>query len=93
MTRLAEFAPYNPNALAGKLDDVAGKEVMVVDFRLAEGQFGEYAFVDLVQKDGQMVTVMTGAKAVLEALKAAKAADALPCEAVFVRKGRKWTIE
>lgn len=93
MTRLAEFLPYNINATASRLDDVAGKEVMVTDFRLEEGQYGEYAFVDLVGEDGQMVTVITGASAVLEALKAAKDAMALPCPAKFVRKGRKWIIE
>lgn len=93
MTRLAEFAPYNPNAVASRLEEFEGKEVMVLDFRLVDGQYGEFAFMDIMPEDGKVVTVITGAKAVLEALKGAKAAMALPCPARFVRKGRKWIIE
>ncbi|MEM3549362.1 MAG: hypothetical protein QXJ23_10210 [Thermofilum sp.] len=91
--RLADFAPFNPNAQAGRLDDIAGQEVMVADFRLQDGEFGEYAFVDVILQDGSMKTVITGAKAVLEALKGAKAANALPCPAVFVKAKRAWTVQ
>jgi hypothetical protein len=93
MARLADFAPYNPNAKAARLEDVEGQEVMVTDFRLVDGNYGEYAFVDMVKEDGTALTVITGARAILEALKAAKAAQALPLPAKFVRKKRAWTIE
>lgn len=91
--RLADFAPYNPNALAARLEDIAGQEVMVTDFRLQDGQFGEYVFLDVILQDGSMKTVITGAKAVVEALKGAKAANALPCPAVFVKSKRAWIVQ
>lgn len=93
MARLADFTTYNPNAMAVRLEDIADEEVDVVGFRLQNGAFGEYVFMDVVRKDGTMLTVLTGARAIVEALKKADEADAFPLPAKFVKFKRAWGIE
>lgn len=93
MTRLSEYGTQGLRQPAERLEDIQGQEVTVLDFRLASGQFGEYAFVDVVDELGNEHTVITGSFYVLDALKDAKAKNALPCQAKFVKSGRAWTIE
>ena len=93
MGRLTDYLPITASQQALRLDDILGQEVTVVDFRLATGSYGEYAFVDVGVPDRGTVSVMTGAAFVISALKAAKAANALPIPAKFVKRGRTWIVE
>lgn len=92
MTRLADFVPKPKESTAIRLEDLAGKEVMVVDFRVVEGKFGEFAFVDVMDEAGKVYTFISGARLILAALKAAREENALPCPAVFQKNGRYWTV-
>jgi len=91
--RLAQYGTIDRNAIAERLDDIADREVTILGFRVAEGDFGEYAFVDITDESGEKHTVMTGASFVLDALKDAQAKKAFPLNARFTKKGRTWVFE
>jgi len=93
MGRLSEFGTLDRSGRALRLDDIAGQEVTVCSFRLVEGQFGEYAFMDCTNEKDELLHVVTGAMFVLDALKDAQAKGALPINAMFVKSGRSWMIK
>jgi hypothetical protein len=93
MERLTKYLPERFSQKALRLEDIEGEEVVLVGARIANGQYGEYLFMDLQCADGKVITVMTGAQIVLESVKSALEHNALPLTARFVKKGRKWTIE
>jgi len=93
MARLADYLPATASQQALRLDDIVDKEVTVIDFRLATGSYGEYAFVDVAIPGKGTVPVITGATFVISALKAAKEANVLPIPAKFVKRGRTWIVK
>jgi hypothetical protein len=93
MARLSEFGTIDRSMRGKRLEDVAGIELVITDFRLTKGSFGEYAFVDCQDVDGEKFTLVTGATFVLDALKDAKTKNALPVTAKFVKSGRAWMFE
>jgi hypothetical protein len=93
MARLSEYGTIDRSTRGKRLEDVAGIELVITDFRLAKGSFGEYAFVDCQDVGGEKFTLVTGATFVLDALKDAKAKGGLPVSAKFVKSGRAWVFE
>lgn len=93
MPRLADFyneAAYPPHRL---LEDIADQDVTVLGARFQEGTWGDYAIVGVRLQDKSVVSVVTGASIVMEALHNAISANALPLPAIFTKQGRRWVIE
>ena len=93
MGRLSEYGTLDRTERALRLDEIADQDVTITDFRLAEGDFGEYAFINVTTETGENVTVITGGMFVIDALKDAKAQKAFPLQAKFHRSGRAWVFD
>jgi len=93
MGKLLDHAHKQAEGVPLRLDNIEGEPVTVTDVEFSSGSFGAYMTMKVVNKDGEVLDVMTGAKLVLDAIENAVDADALPCEATFVRRGRTWLIE
>ena len=93
MPRLVDHALKQAEGVPLRLPDIEGQEVTVTAVEFNAGSFGPYMTMTVVNKDGEIMEVMTGAKLVLDAIENAVEADALPCEARFFRRGNAWLIE
>ena len=93
MSRLVDHALKQAEGVPLRLENIEGQEVMVTEVTFSSGAFGSYMTMKVVDADGEILDIMTGAKLVLDAIENAVDADALPCEATFVRRGRTWLIE
>lgn len=93
MKRLKEFSTYNTYNEVISLDKIADTEVEVMAVRFREGKYGEYCFMDVKLENGNIVSVITGSKIIMEALQQANEAKALPVLAKFTKKGRAWIVE
>jgi len=93
MARLLDHAVKQAEGVPLRLGDIEGQEVVVQSVVFASGSFGPYMTMTVVNKDGEILDVMTGAKLVVDAIENAVDADALPCEAKFFRRGNAWLIE
>lgn len=93
MARLADFYKVPEYAPSKRLEDIGDQEVTVLAVRFRQGGWGEYAFVDVKLPDESVVSIITGASLVLEALHNAISANALPLPAVFTKQGRMWFIK
>lgn len=92
MNRLANYLPKTITKHSQSLEAVEGQELTLLGFRLVDGNYGPYAFIDAKDENGNSVIVRTGAFYVLQALEEAKNQNAFPCQAKFVRSGRTWII-
>lgn len=88
--KLQEYALKQAEGLPLRLDDIAGKSVVVQSVRWAVGNFGEYVIMTLENVEGEVQDVMTSAMLVLDALHNAEGAKAFPAEVTFVKHGRTW---
>lgn len=93
MARLVDHALKQAEGVPLRLEDIEGQEVTVTDVMFTSGAFGPYMTMTVVNAEGEALDVMTGAKLVVDAMENAVDADALPCEAKFVRRGRTWLVE
>jgi hypothetical protein len=75
------------------LDDIAGKEVHITEVEFKTGNFGPYAVMAIPDENGELQHVMTSAMLILDALENAVAAEALPLDATFKKRGRCWIVE
>ena len=91
--RLAAYGKLDRSATAMRLDDIADQEVTITGFRVVPGKFGDFAFIDVVDANGEERLVMSGGMFVLDALIDAKDGNAFPVRARFVKKGRAWIFE
>lgn len=96
ITRIGDLTGNRFSHLPRKtLEDVEGQDLLIMDFDLRQGQNGEYAIIACHDASNEDFVVVTGANAVLDALKRAK--DYLPLPGKFIRqrsqKGRRyWTL-
>ena len=93
MSRLVDHALKQAEGVPLRLEDIEGQDVTVTAVEFTSGSFGPYMTMTVVNKDGEALDVMTGAKLVVDAMENAVEADALPCDAKFVRRGRTWLVE
>jgi len=75
------------------LDDIAGVEVTITGAGFGNGDFGEYAMIDVVNPEGETMNIQTSAMMVLDALRHAMEAQAFPLLATFKKRGRTWIME
>jgi len=93
MGKLLDHAHKQAEGVPLRLDNIEGQLVTITGVDFTSGSFGPYMTMNVVNTDGEVLDVMTGAKLVLDAIENAIDADALPCEATFVRRGKTWLIE
>ena len=91
--RLSGYGKLDRSATAMRLEDNAEQEVTITGFRVVPGKFGDFAFIDVVDSNGEEKLVMSGGMFVLDALIDAKNAGAFPVLAKFTKKGRAWIFE
>lgn len=93
MKRLIDHALKQAEGVPLRLPDIEGQEVTVTGVEFTSGGYGPYMTMTVVDKDGQSLDVMTGAKLVMDAIENAVELDALPLLAKFYRRGNAWLIE
>ena len=93
MARLVDHAHKQAEGVPLRLENIEGLEVTVTEVEFTSGNFGPYMTMKVVNAEGEILDVMTGATLVLDAMENAVDVDALPCEAKFVRRGRTWLVE
>ena len=93
MARLVDHALKQAEGVPLRLENIEGQEVTIQSVEFSSGSFGPYMTMQVIVEGGEVLDVMTGAKLVLDAIENAVDADALPCEAKFVRRGRTWLVE
>ena len=91
--RLLDFAEKQAANKTPRIDDIAGNPVIVQACALGTGSMGDYADMDVLTEDGEILTVRTWASLVVDALARAQEADAFPLPATFKKRGRPWIIE
>ena len=90
---LGNFGSLRTQDKTYKMSDIMGVPVIVVDFELAEGDYGEFAWLTVLTEDEDRKKVRCGGTFILEALKEAKEAGALPVSATFILRGKAWVVE
>lgn len=93
MPRLAEYGLRDRDAVTLRLEDIVGLEVKIMGADFREGNWGDFAVMDVMNPDSEVVTVVTGAIFVIDALKDATAKKAFPLDARFMKRGRTWIFE
>jgi len=88
--RLVDYGHLHKDAPDyNRLDDIAGRDVVIQEVDWFEGDFGAYVIMTVLDED-EPVKVRTGAKLVLDALADAEANEAFPLLVCFQRRGRTW---
>ena len=93
MGQLLNHAHKQAEGVPLRLENIEGQAVTITAVEFSSGSFGAYLTMMVVDGEGEVLDVMTGAKLVVDALENAVETEALPCEAKFVRRGRTWIIE
>ena len=93
MDRLVTHAELQNTGLYARLDTVEGTELTITSAEFGEGERGEYVTFNAVDETGEVHEVRTYAMFVIDALKNAVDAEALPVAAKFTRRGRVWLVE
>ena len=92
MARLVDHAKKQLAGLPDRLEDIADQEVTVRNVRWLSGNYGPYCVFEIVDANGEIREIMTGAFLVMDALENADKERAFPCEVTFTRKGRTWIM-
>ena len=70
--------------------DLIGREIVVLDYLLANGDFGQYAIIKFTEEEnGEVKATTTGGKVVIDKLNKAKERNLLPLIGKVVRK-KNW---
>lgn len=93
MSQLKSYALKQAEGVPLRLGDIEGLDVAIVGVSFSSGSFGPYLVMEVVKEDGEALSIMTGAKLVVDALEHAVTNDALPCMARFVQSGQTWLVE
>jgi len=91
--KLGDFGKLRLQEKTYKMTDVQGIPLVITDFSLEDGRFGEFAWITATKPDGERIKVRCGGSFVIEALKEAQSANALPVEATFVLRGNAWVVD
>ena len=86
LKRISDIVPSGALYEAERIDlgEILNKDVLISDFQIRPGNFGEFAIILIALEDGQQRVVVTGAQAVVRKLKAA--AGQQPFLARFVQR-------
>jgi len=92
-TRLVNFAERQQAGVPNSLDVILGDALTVESVEFRNGDYGEYAVMDVTVETGEILRIQTGAMLILDALHNAAVADAFPLEATFVKEGRLYLVK
>lgn len=82
-------SPFGEDIPMIDLPDIFGKNVIVENYEMMDGKFGEYAIMLLVL-DGEQIQTRTSSNAIITKLDNVKNAGELPVPAMFgIRKSEK----
>jgi len=93
MPRLADYGTKDRDAVTLRLEDLGADEVIIQGCDIRQGNWGDFAVLDVLKDTGELVTVITGSLFVLDALKDAIKEEAFPVSVKFFKKGRTWLFE
>jgi hypothetical protein len=85
---LGSYAGANMVDVPMHIEDVIGKPLTILGARLAKGQNGEFAFMDIAFKSGDVAKLTCGGMFVVEALKQVIAEEGFPVDVTFRMRGR-----
>jgi len=70
--------------------DLVGREIVVLDYLIANGDFGQYAIIKFAEEEnGEVKATTTGGKVVMDKLQKAKEMNILPLVGKVVKK-KNW---
>jgi len=93
MSRLATHLPPGTQVPPLRLGNIADQEVTITDAKIQTGNYGDYAVMTVVDENGEIVKVITGAELPMDALRSVIETDSFPVQACFTLRGRMWFIE
>jgi len=93
MNNLSSYGNFHSAQQFLSLTDIEGETVVINRFKLVDGNYGTYARMEVTLSDGQNVLVSTGARLIMDALRAAEKDNAFPVTAKFTHSGRAWVCE
>jgi hypothetical protein len=91
--KLGEFGQLRLQEKTLRMQDIQGVPVIITDFAEEDGRFGKFFWLNVTLADGEKVKVRCGGSFIMDALREAKEAGALPVEATFVLRGNAWVVE
>lgn len=91
--RLASFGTMKEQLEVKTIDQVLEQDLTITGYRMRKGTMGAYFMIDCITGDGEKITVMTGAKYVMEALADVNKQGAFPVVAKFFKRGQTVLVE
>lgn len=85
---LGAYGTQNMADVPLHIQDVVGKPITILSARLAKGQNGEFAFMDIAFKSGEVAKLTCGGMFVVDALKGVIAEEGFPVDVTFRMRGR-----
>ena len=93
MPRLTDYGSRDRDAVTLRLEDLGKEDVQIMNGDIRAGNWGDFAVLDCMKEGGEIVTVVTGALFVVDALKDVIEQQAFPVTAKFAKRGRTWIFE
>jgi hypothetical protein len=87
--RVSDIVPPSPERNFTNVAKILDYDVEILDFEIRQGQFGEYAIID-VNIDGEETSVICGGREVLRKLREIR--PHLPLTGRFVKRGRMYDL-
>lgn len=91
--RLSTFRTRGDPAPFEHLEDVSDQELKLMDWAFRKGNYGDYAVLEIVDEDGVLHTVATGAVVIMDALQHVPTDTPKPLAVRFIKVERFWSME
>jgi len=91
--RITDVAGVEPLTPAIPLRDLLNAELTILGFEQRQGDYGPFAILTCLNRDGEQIRVTTGAAAVLRKLQAVQEKGAFPVKARVVKIGRLYDLQ
>ena len=92
MARLSDFGKSGNGVDWLHLEDVLNKELSIIEAEAREGEHGTYVIFVATDEAGEVLTVMTGASAVVPALLKVMQQEAFPVNDCFAKQGKRFVF-
>ena len=92
MARLDDFGKSGTGAHWLHIEDVLDEELSIIEAEAKEGEFGTYVVFAATDSGGKLLTLMTGADAIVQALLKVMQQEAFPVDVCFGKKGKMFTF-
>lgn len=92
-SRLSSYRTRGDPAPFEHLEDVQDQELKLMDWAFRKGNYGDYAVLELVDGEGVLHTVATGAVVIMDALQHVPTDTPKPLAVRFIKVERFWSME